>query len=180
MDNTQHDNPMGTDGFEFVEYCSPDPIGLANHLTTLGFVPIAKHRSKEVTLYRQGQINFILNADPNSFASQFADKHGPSACAMAFRVKDADKAYQRALEMGGKVFDTPIGPGELTIPAIYGIGDSALYFVDTYGSNTIYDTDFEFFEGYNSQSEPKGAGLTYIDHLTHNVYQGNMDTWANY
>lgn len=170
-------NPMGTDGFEFIEFVSPDPKTMAKQFEQLGFTAIAKHRSKAVTLYRQGDINFILNAEPNTPAAEYGLKHGPSACAMGFRVQDAKAAYERAVAKGAKPFDTKIGEHELFIPAIEAIGGTAIYFIDQYNDATIYDTDFEFI---TSDKNPKGFGLTYIDHLTHNVYRGNLDKWAGY
>jgi 4-hydroxyphenylpyruvate dioxygenase len=170
------DNPMGTDGFEFVEYTAPDPELLRTLFERLGFPVRARHRSKNVTLHRQGDINFIINAEPNSFGQQFAKAHGPSACAMAFRVKDATFAYKRALELGAKPVETSVGPMELRIPAIEGIGGSLIYLVDRYGERTIYDVDFV---PVNEPQQP-GAGLTYIDHLTHNVARGNMNKWAGF
>ena len=172
-------NPMGTDGFEFVEYTAPDVKALENLFVSLGFVAVAKHRSKKVTLYRQGEINFVVNAEPDSFAQAFARVHGPSACAMAFRVADAAAAYKRALALGAKPFHNNVGPMELAIPAIEGIGGSLIYFVDRYGpSGSIYDVDFRWLPGVDRA--PKGAGLTYIDHLTHNVHRGRMDRWAEF
>lgn len=172
-------NPMGTDGFEFVEYASKEPEKLAKLFESLGFVAVAKHRRKNVTLYRQGDINFILNAEPNGQAKLFTDQHGASANAMAFRVKDAAYAFNRAKELGAEVVESTAGPMELSIPALKGIGGSLVYLVDRYGDNgSIYDIDFKFFDGVDRN--PKGAGLTYIDHLTHNVFQGNMDKWAGF
>src|SRR6056297_1703498 len=113
-------NPMGTDGFEFVEYTAPDPQALAGLFKVMGFRPVAKHRSKDVTLYRQGDVNFIVNAEPDSFAQSFARVHGPSACAMAFRVADAAAAFERAVELGAKPVENRVGPMELNIPAIEG------------------------------------------------------------
>jgi 4-hydroxyphenylpyruvate dioxygenase len=170
------ENPMGTDGFEFVEYTAPDPELLRTLFERLGFPIRARHRSKNVTLHRQGDINFIINAEPNSFGQQFARAHGPSACAMAFRVKDATFAYKRAIELGAKPVETDVGPMELRIPAIEGIGGSLIYLVDRYGDHTIYDVDFIPVSG----AHPQTAGLTYIDHLTHNVGRGNMDKWSGF
>ena len=136
------DNPMVTDGFEFVEYTAPDPGELRALFERLGFRAVARHRSKDVTLYRQGGINFIVNAEPDSFGQSFARVHGPSACAMAFRVKDAARAYKRALELGAKAHHGEVGPMELNIPAIRGIGGSLIYLVDRYGERSIYDVDF--------------------------------------
>ena len=172
------DNPLGTDGFEFVEYSTPDPAALAALFERLGFQAVARHRSKAVTLYRQGDINFILNDEPDSHAARFADVHGPCACAMALRVKDAGKAYAHALEQGETGVPSKTGPMELNIPAIEGIGGALVYLVDRYGDDDIYEIDFRPIEG--ADPHPKGCGLTYIDHLTHNVYRGNMARWADY
>jgi 4-hydroxyphenylpyruvate dioxygenase len=172
-------NPMGTDGFEFVEYTAPDPKALGRLFESMGFAAVARHRSKDVTLYRQGQINFIVNAEPDSFAQAFARVHGPSACAMAFRVADAAYAYRRAVALGAKPVAGKVGPMELNIPAIEGIGGSLIYLVDRYPpAGTIYDIDFRPLPGVDPN--PKGAGLTYIDHLTHNVHRGRMDQWARF
>jgi 4-hydroxyphenylpyruvate dioxygenase len=170
-------NPMGTDGFEFVEFCHPRPEELGHLFQLMGFSAVARHRSKKVTLYRQGYINLILNAEPGSFAAKFAEKHGPSAPAMAFRVVDARHAYERALALGAKPAQTTIGPGELNIPAIEGIGGLQIYLVDRYGAKgSIYDVDFEWLGARDPN--PPGAGLWYIDHLTHNVHRGRLDEWA--
>ncbi len=172
------DNPMGTDGFEFVEYTAPDTAALGALFESLGFVAVAKHRSKNVLLYKQGGVNFIVNAEPDSFAQSFARVHGPSACAFGIRVKDAAYAFKRALELGAKAYQGPVGPMELNIPAIQGIGGSLIYLIDRYGSRSIYDVDFMPIAGV--EQNPVGAGLLEIDHLTHNVYVGRMDTWAQF
>src|SRR6188768_4352641 len=144
MDAAVH-NPMGTDGFEFIEYTAPDSRALAALFESMGFAKVARHRSKDVTLYRQGDINFVVNHEPDSFAQSFARVHGPSACAFAIRVKDAAHAYKRALELGAKPFEGKVGPMELNIPAIRGIGDSLIYLIDRYPGNggdvSIYDVD---------------------------------------
>ena len=172
------DNPMATEGFEFVEYTAPEPGQLATLFKSLGFVAAARHRSKDVTLYRQGNVNFIVNAEPDSFAQAFARVHGPSACAMAFRVRDAASAYERALSLGARAYQGPVGPMELNIPAIRGIGDSLIYLVDRYGENSIYDVDFVTTE--EGKADTSGFGLGYVDHLTHNVNRGRMDDWAEF
>jgi 4-hydroxyphenylpyruvate dioxygenase len=182
-------NPMETRGFEFIEYAAPDPVAMGQVFTRMGFTAIARHRAKNVTLYRQGEINFIINAEPDSFAQRFARLHGPSICAIAFRVQNAAAAYKRALELGAWGFDNRGGPMELNIPAIKGIGDSLLYLVDRWrgkdgathnsiGDISIYDVDFEPIAG--TQENPVGYGLTYIDHLTHNVHRGRMKEWAEF
>lgn len=173
------DNPMGTDGFEFVEYTHPDPQALDALFRKLGFSQVAKHRSKDVLLYRQGGVNFIVNREKNSFAQKFAEQHGPSAPAMAFRVADARKAYDRALSLGAKPAQTQVGPMELNIPALEGIGGLHIYLVDRYGAKgSIYEVDFEWLG--ERDPAPKGVGLYYIDHLTHNVQRGNMNPWAEF
>ncbi|WP_368744646.1 4-hydroxyphenylpyruvate dioxygenase [Desertibaculum subflavum] len=172
-------NPMGTDGFEFVEYTAPDPAELGRLFEQLGFTAVAKHRSKNVTLFRQGDVNFILNAEPESFAQAFARVHGPSVCAIAFRVQNAARAYERATGLGAWAVQSRVGPMELNIPAIKGIGDSLIYLVDRYGpKGTIYDVDFEPLPGVDQN--PKGVGLVSIDHLTHNVHRGRMDEWSEF
>ncbi len=191
------DNPMGTDGFEFVEYAAPDPKAMGALFERMGFAAIARHRHKDVTLYRQGDINFIINAEQDSFAQRFARQHGQSVCAIAIRVEDAAYAYHRALELGAWGFDNKNGPMELNIPAIKGVGDSLIYFVDRWrgkgsakaggapfgtigaiGDISIYDVDFVAIPG--AVANPVGHGLTYIDHLTHNVHRGRMKEWAEF
>jgi 4-hydroxyphenylpyruvate dioxygenase len=169
-------NPMRTDGFEFVEYAAPDPELLRRLFESMGLPVIARHRSKNVTLHNQGDINFIINAEHDSFAQKFARAHGPCACAMAFRVADAGMAYSRALELGAKPGPATAGPMELNIPSIVGIGGSLIYLVDRYGERTIYDVDFV---PVAAPVRPP-VGLTRIDHLTHNVKRGNMNVWAGF
>ncbi|MGH8250653.1 MAG: 4-hydroxyphenylpyruvate dioxygenase [Steroidobacteraceae bacterium] len=171
------DNPMGTDGFEFVEYTAPDPEELRALFGRMGFPVSARHRSKNVTLHRQGDINFLINAEPQGFGQQFARDHGPSACAMAFRVRDAAAAFRRAVDLGATPVETRVGPMELRIPAIEGIGGSLVYLVDRYGERTIYDVDFV---SERERASVRPAGLTLIDHLTHNVGRGNMNRWAGF
>jgi 4-hydroxyphenylpyruvate dioxygenase len=172
-----YENPMGTDGFEFVEYAAPDPQALRSLFERMGFPVVARHRSKNVTRHAQGDINFIINAEQDSFAQAFARAHGPSACAMAFRVRDAAFAYRRALELGARPGPQSAGPMELNIPCIEGIGGSLIYLVDRYGEQSIYDVDFR------AVAAPAGlepAGLACIDHLTHNVMRGRMDYWTSF
>jgi 4-hydroxyphenylpyruvate dioxygenase len=187
------DNPMGTDGFEFIEYAAPDPQAMGQLFQRMGFQAIARHRHKNVILYRQGGINFILNAEPDSFAQRFARLHGPSICAIAFRVQDAKAAYERAISLGAWGYAGQAGPGELNIPAIKGIGDSLIYLVDRWrgkkgakegdiGNIGFYDVDFEPLPGIAAHEalNPAGHGLTYIDHLTHNVHRGRMQEWSEF
>ena len=171
------DNPMGLMGFEFVEFASPKPGVLEPLFEAMGFSCVARHRSKDVLLYRQGGINFIVNREPRSLAGYFAAEHGPSACALAFRVRDSHHAYFRALELGAQPVDVPTGPMELKLPAVKGIGGAPLYLIDRFeDGQSIYDIDFEWIEG--TERHPRGHGLHTIDHLTHNVYRGRMAYWA--
>ena len=173
------DNPMGLCGFEFVEFASPTPNVLEPLFEKLGFSLVAKHRSKDVVLYRQGDINFIVNREPRSLAGYFAAEHGPGPCAMAFRVRDAHKAYARALEQGAQPIDVPTGPMELRLPAIKGIGGAPLYLIDRFeDGKSIYDIDFEWLPG--AERHPVGHGFKMIDHLTHNVYKGRMAFWGSF
>ena len=172
------ENPLGTDGFEFVEYTAPDTAALGQLFETMGFTRIARHRSKDVSLYRQGDINFIVNAEPDSLAQNFARQHGPSACAMAFRVGDAAQALRGALAAGATEVRGTVGPMELNIPAIEGIGGSLIYLVDRYTDPTIYDIDFRMLPG--AERHPAGVGLLEVDHLTHNVRKGRMDHFYDF
>ncbi len=187
------DNPMGTDGFEFIEYAAPDPQAMGQLFERMGFTAVARHRRKNVTLYRQGEINFIINAEPDSFAQRFARLHGPSICAIAFRVQDAKAAYERAIGLGAWGFAGSAAPGELNIPAIKGIGDSIIYLIDRWrgkdgakegdiGNIGFYDVDFEPLPGVSGSAaiSPTGYGMTVIDHLTHNVHKGRMAEWAGF
>jgi len=173
------ENPMGLMGFEFVEFASPTPNTLEPLFEKLGFTLVARHRSKDVVLYRQGQINFIVNREPKSPAGYFAAEHGPCACGMAFRVRDSHLAYARALELGAQPMEMPTGPMELNLPAIKGIGGAPLYLIDRFeDGQSIYDIDFKFIEGVDRR--PVGHGFSIIDHLTHNVYRGRMGFWGGF
>ncbi|MEN9314609.1 MAG: 4-hydroxyphenylpyruvate dioxygenase Hpd [Pseudomonadota bacterium] len=173
------DNPMGLMGFEFVEFASPTPNLLEPLFEKMGFTLVARHRSKDVVLFRQGDVNFIVNREPKSLAGYFAAEHGPSACALAFRVRDSHQAYARALELGAQPVDVPTGPMELKLPAIKGIGGAPLYLIDRFeDGKSIYDIDFEFLPGV--ERHPRGHGLRVIDHLTHNVYRGRMAFWGSF
>lgn len=173
------ENPLGLDGFEFIEFCAPEKGLLEPVFETMGFTRIARHRSKDVDLWRQGGINLIANYEPKSPAAYFAAEHGPSACGMAFRVRNAKVAYEEALNRGAEPVETTTGPMELRIPAIRGIGGAMIYLVDRYGDSlSIYDIDFDYLPGVDRN--PVGAGFRLIDHLTHNVYGGRMDHWAKF
>ena len=173
------ENPLGLDGFEFIEFCAPEKGLLEPVFENMGFTRIARHRSKDVDVWRQGDINLIANYEPKSPAAYFAAEHGPSACGMGFRVRNAKGAYEAAITRGAEPVETRTGPMELRIPAIRGIGGAMIYLIDRYGDNlSIYDSDFDYVDGVDRT--PVGAGFKIIDHLTHNVYGGRMDHWAQF
>jgi len=177
------ENPLGLDGFEFVEFSATQKGTLEPVFMAMGFTLVAQHRSKDVQLWRQGGINLITNYEPKSPAAYFAAEHGPSACGMGFRVQDAKQAYDEALARGAEPAETHTGPMELRIPAIRGIGHSLIYFIDRYSDEmrqglSIYDIDFIYEE--SAEKWPVGAGMKTIDHLTHNVYGGRIAHWANF
>ncbi len=178
MQVTTFENPMGINGFEFVEFAAPEGQGarMRDYLEKLGFTAVAKHRERAITLFRQGGINFLLNEQPDSFASDFASKHGPSASGFAIRFqKPANEVLEHVLGNGGARADFKPETGVVSAPAIKGIGDCMLYLIDD-GSNPY--ADYVFFDGVDPN--PRGFGLTFIDHLTHNVFLGNMQTWSDY
>ena len=171
------DNPAGTDGFEFVEFAHPEPQKLDTIFRKCGFVPVAKHRQKNITVYRQGDINYILNAEPQSFGMKFVEAHGPCAPAMAWRVVDAKHAFRHAVAKGAEPYER--SDKTLDVPVIKGIGGSLLYFVDHYGAKgSAYAHEFEWLREVDPR--PKGIGFYYLDHLTHNVFRGNMDKWFGF
>jgi len=173
------ENPMGLCGFEFVEFTAPEAGILEPVFTCMGFTKVAEHRSKAVHLWRQGDINLIANYEPNTPASYYAAEHGPSACAMGFRVQDAKKAYALALKNGAQPVEVDSGFSELRLPAIRGIGGAIIYLIDRFGEGpSLYDIDFNFLPDVDPN--PVGCGFNVIDHLTHNVYKGRMDYWAKY
>lgn len=168
-------NPIGLDGMDFIEYSGPDGARLAEIFEQLGFVEIAKHKQQDLRLFRQGDINFLISQETQNFAAQFGKAHGQSICSTGFRVKDAQVAFKNAVERGAKPYDGQLKT-TFPYPAIYGIGDSLVYFIESYGEKTIYD-DFEFTV---EDRFPKGKGLTLIDHMTNNVPQGEMQKWCDF
>ena len=172
-------NPAGTDGFEFVEYAHPEPQRLHDLFRLMGFVPVAHHRRKAITVYRQGDINYIVNEEPGSHATEFVRLHGPCAPSMAFRVVDAEHAYRRAIELGAEPADPKDGSKTLDVPAIKGIGGSLLYFVDRYrAKGSPYADAFDWIGSVDPQ--PEGVGQYYVDHLTHNVRRGRTNVWTSF
>jgi 4-hydroxyphenylpyruvate dioxygenase len=177
------DNPMGTDGFEFVEYAHAKPEQLHALFKLMGYAPVARHKTKNITVYRQGDINYLINEEPGTHGFEFVGKHGPCAPSMAFRVVDAQQAYERALSLGAEPAGIESAQKTLDVPAIKGIGGSLLYFVDRYRAQnsdkgSAYDSEFEWTAAKNPR--PEGAGLFYLDHLTHNVHRGRMDVWTGF
>ena len=172
-------NPMGTDGFEFVEYAHPNPAELHHLFRQMGFEAVARHRTKAITLYRQGDVNYLVNEEPGTHGFDFVAAHGPCAPSMAFRVTDARHAYERALALGAEPADPAGGAKTLDVPAVKGIGGSFLYFVDRYGAKgSPYEAEFAWTGA--SDPKPEGEGLFYLDHLTHNVHRGRMDVWSGF
>ena len=173
------ENPIGLDGFEFLQFTAPKKGMLEPIFEAMGFTLVARHKSKDVELWRQGDINLLSNYEKKCHAAYYAEEHGPSACGMAFRVKDSQHAYKEVLARGAQPMDTHTGPMELKLPAIKGIGGAMLYLIDRYeGENTIYDIDFNWIEGVDRH--PEGCGFHTLDHLTHNVYRGRMNFWAGF
>ncbi len=168
------ENPAGTDGFEFVEFAHEDPQALRDLFSTMGYAKVAKHKSKNIELWQQGDITYVLNAEPDSFGANFVSEHGPCAPSMGWRVVDAQHAFERAVSLGAFPYE---GDGKvLDVPAIYGIGGSLLYFVDQYYDTSPYNDEYDWL----TQSKPRGVGFYYLDHLTHNVFKGNMDKWFGF
>ncbi|MEX1663084.1 4-hydroxyphenylpyruvate dioxygenase [Thioclava sp. 15-R06ZXC-3] len=168
------ENPAGTDGFEFVEFAHPDPQELRDLFAKMGYEHVATHKTKPVELWQQGDITYIINADPDSFAARFVDEHGPCAPAMGWRVMDAQHAFDHAVKMGAEPYEG--ADKTLDWPAIRGIGGSLIYFTDQYYATSPYNEEFNWLK----TSKPKGVGFYYLDHLTHNVFKGNMDKWFHF
>jgi len=167
-------NPAGTDGFEFVEFAHPDPAALRDVFTKMGFAQTARHKTKAVELWQQGDVTYLLNAEPDSHAAAFIREHGPCAPSMGWRVADADAAFAHAVAKGARPY---LEDGKsMDVPAIYGIGGSLLYFIDQYHDTSPYNDEFDWI----SDAHPGGVGFYYLDHLTHNVHRGNMDKWFRF
>ena len=168
------ENPAGTDGFEFVEFASADPQELRDLFTRMGYAHVANHKTQKIELWQQGDITYVLNANPDSFAAGFVAEHGPCAPSMGWRVVDAQKALDHAVAKGAEEYT---GAGKvLDVPAIKGIGGSLIYFVDQYYDTSPYNEEYDWI----AQSKPAGVGFYYLDHLTHNVFKGNMDVWFKF
>ena len=169
-----NDNPAGTDGFEFVEFAHPDSNALRALFTKMGYTHTATHKTKQIELWQQGDITYILNNEPGSQAMRFVEEHGPCAPSMGWRVVDAKHAYDRAVMLGATPYDG--NDKAMDVPAIVGIGGSLIYFIDKYYGQNPYNDEFNWV----STANPEGVGFHYLDHLTHNVHKGNMDTWFDF
>jgi len=167
-------NPAGTDGFEFVEFAHPDPQQLRDLFGKMGYVHTATHKTKAVELWQQGDITYVLNAEPDSFAARFIDLHGPCAPSMAWRVVDAKLALKHAVAKGAQEYTG--ADKTMDVPAIVGIGGSLIYLIDQYYDANPYNAEFDWVH----EAHPAGVGFYYLDHLTHNVHKGNMDVWFDF
>ncbi len=178
MQVTTFENPMGINGFEFVEFAAPaGSIDLHALFRTMGFAPVLKHRTRPITVYRQGGVNFLINEDPDSFAADFAQQHGPSACGFAIRfTQPVAEVEQKVIANGGERIELKPSSRVIEVPVVKGIGDCMLYLVPSEAD--AYAADYVPIEGANPN--PVGFGLTFIDHLTHNLFFGNMEKWSNY
>lgn len=179
MQPTTFENPMGINGFEFVEFAVPagSELDLHAYFKAMGFSAVLKHRSREITVYRQGGVNFIVNEDPDSFAADFAAKHGPCASGFAIRFdRPVATVFDTVVSNGGEAIDHKADTKVIDAPVIKGIGDCMLYLVPSTGD--AYEADYEPIPG--ADQDPKGFGLTFIDHLTHNLFFGNMRKWSDY
>jgi len=168
------DNPAGTDGFEFVEFAHPEPQELRDLFARMGYEHVANHKSKQIELWQQGDITYVINAEPGSFAARFVEEHGPCAPSMGWRVVDAQHAFDHAVAKGAEPYEGD--DKTMDVPAIKGIGGSLIYFIDQYYETSPYNEEFDWI----AQSKPRGVGFYYLDHLTHNVFTGNMDKWFGF
>ncbi|ATE73437.1 4-hydroxyphenylpyruvate dioxygenase [Lysobacter capsici] len=181
MQVTTFENPLGIDGFEFVEFAAPADQAeqLHAYFRGMGFTAVLRHKSRPITVYRQGGVNFLINESPDSFASAFAQAHGPCACGFAIRFKKpATEVFEAVLANGGEAIGEGADTRAIDAPVVKGIGDCMLYLVDQYGDKGSAYGDYEPIPG--ADQNPTGFGLTFIDHLTHNLYFGNMQKWSDY
>jgi 4-hydroxyphenylpyruvate dioxygenase len=167
-------NPAGTDGFEFVEFAHPDPEVLRDLFTAMGYTHVANHKSKAIEVWQQGDISYLINAEPQTHGAEFIEAHGPCAPSMGWRVVDAEHAFKHAVAKGAEPY---VGNGKvIDVPAIIGIGGSLIYFIDQYFDASPYNAEFDWV----TKAHPEGVGFHYLDHLTHNVFKGNMDKWFRF
>ncbi|MBA2650803.1 MAG: 4-hydroxyphenylpyruvate dioxygenase [Tatlockia sp.] len=170
-------NPCGLDGFAFLEFSGPDQSRLDKQFTSMGFQVRATHKSQDIKLYQQGDIKFIVNATSDSQAAQHAITHGAGACAMGFRTKNAEEAYAQAIKSGATPFHD-CKHADHGLLAIEAIGGSVIYFVDD--KHPPFQNHWQAKPINNHTPSENDCGLSFIDHLTHNVFRGNMDKWAHF
>ncbi|MFK8138721.1 MAG: 4-hydroxyphenylpyruvate dioxygenase [Bdellovibrionales bacterium] len=171
------ENPIGLDGIDFVEFADKDTERLSKVFSNFGFTKIANHKNKSIELWRQGDMNFLLNTDPTGFAAGFTEKHGPSVCSMGFRVKDASSAFDDLLAKGATSYEVETKKSfNIDYPSIFGIGDSLIYFIEDFGSKNIFDSEYDFVD----DKVQSGKGFIRVDHLTNNVPQGDMQKWCDW
>lgn len=177
--SNEWENPIELDGMDFVEFSDTQKERLSKVFTNFGFEKIADHKTKSIELWRQGDINFLLNTEADSFGGEFTSKHGPSVSSMGFRVKNKEKAFEMTMGRGARVYDNDDKKSfEQPYPCIYGIGDSIIYFIDTYGDKgDIYENEFNFL---SEKREVFGKGFQRVDHLTNNVPSGDMQKWCDW
>ena len=176
VDVTQ--NPVGLNGVDFIEYAGRDAKLFQTLFARMSFKKISQVKGKNIELWRQGRINFILNAEPNTFGAEFVKAHGPSVCSTGFKVHDAEKAFKIAVERGAKPYMGTDGEkGATPFPAVYGIGDSLIYFIDEKNQKKLYTDIFQISE---ADMAPAGVGLIEVDHFTNNVPRGEMDKWCDF
>ena len=172
-------NPIGLFGVDFIEYSGAIAQHFENLFIKLGFIEVGKVFGKNIKLFRQGDSNFILNLEPNTFAVNFAKAHGPAATATGFRVANAAKAFEAAVKRGAKAYDgSQESRGAAPYPAIYGIGDSLIYFIDEANHKDLYEKQFKVAN--NATNFPEGLGFRYVDHFTNNVPKGEMQKWCDF
>lgn len=170
-------NPVGLDGVEFVEYSGPDAAHFEKLFTAYGFKKVGQAAGKNIKLYRQGDINYVINCEPGTFAAGFAKQHGPSISSTGFRVQDAEAAFKTALSRGGKPYEAAPGSEPWPFPAIYGIGDSLIYFMDAKNAKHLYEN---LLAVKPEDKAPVGLGFTTVDHFTNNVPVGEMQKWCDF
>jgi 4-hydroxyphenylpyruvate dioxygenase len=171
-------NPLGTDGIEFIEYATAAPLALGGVLEQMGFVQVGRHRSREVMLYRQGDMNVVVNADPGSWSEASDASETTVISAIAFRVRNAASAYEQALARGAWAIPTRAGAMELNIPGVYGPGGAVLYFVDRYQDFSIYDVDFKLVE--DAQATPPSLADMHFFGVVQSIGAGRCAEWTDF
>lgn len=171
-------NPTGLNGVEFVEYSGPDKGFLKSLFERMGFKAIGTAHGKNIQLFRQGDISFILNCEPQTFAMDFAQRHGPSISSVGFRVENAEQAFEVSLKRGARAYEgSEHQKGVCPFPAIYGIGESVIYFIDEKNKKQLYS---DIFHLKPQDLIHEGVGLQTVDHFTNNVPRGDLQKWCDF